>query len=93
MFGLFVEHGPYVVYKNMTGSNSSIFKCGVVLNPVESSPEFLVSRVFAVGLRDFAWTKQYSVLYIDNPVSVFFSTNKHDITVCVSVNCIVYLIT
>lgn len=23
MFGLFVEHGPYVVYKNLTGKNSS----------------------------------------------------------------------
>ncbi|XP_013864126.1 putative serine carboxypeptidase CPVL, partial [Austrofundulus limnaeus] len=44
MFGLFVEHGPYVVYKNLT-----------------------------VGMRDFAWTSRYSVLYIDNPVGTGFS--------------------
>lgn len=28
--------------------------------------------VFAVGLRDYAWTTRYSVLYIDNPVSVVY---------------------
>uniref|UniRef100_A0A8C5GN16 Probable serine carboxypeptidase CPVL n=1 Tax=Gouania willdenowi TaxID=441366 RepID=A0A8C5GN16_GOUWI len=44
MFGLFVEHGPYVVYENMT-----------------------------VGMRDYAWTSRYSVLYIDNPVGTGFS--------------------
>ena len=27
-----------------------------------------VFSVFAVGLRDYAWTTRYSVLYIDNPV-------------------------
>lgn len=44
MFGLFVEHGPYVVYKNLT-----------------------------VGMRDYAWTSTYSMLYIDNPVGTGFS--------------------
>uniref|UniRef100_A0A7N8YKN6 Probable serine carboxypeptidase CPVL n=1 Tax=Mastacembelus armatus TaxID=205130 RepID=A0A7N8YKN6_9TELE len=49
MFGLFVEHGPYVVYKNLT-----------------------------VGLRDYAWTTRYSVLYIDNPVGTGFSFTEDD---------------
>lgn len=49
MFGLFVEHGPYVVYKNLT-----------------------------VGLRDYAWTARYSVLYIDNPVGTGFSFTEDD---------------
>ncbi|XP_061919041.1 probable serine carboxypeptidase CPVL [Entelurus aequoreus] len=49
LFGLFVEHGPYVVYKNMT-----------------------------VGLRDYAWTKRYSVLYIDNPVGTGYSFTDDD---------------
>lgn len=49
MFGLFVEHGPYVVYENMT-----------------------------VGLRDYAWTSRYSVLYIDNPVGTGFSFTDDD---------------
>ncbi|XP_030014859.1 putative serine carboxypeptidase CPVL [Sphaeramia orbicularis] len=49
MFGLFVEHGPYVVFKNLT-----------------------------VGLRDFAWTTRYSVLYIDNPVGTGFSFTDDD---------------
>ncbi|XP_034030898.1 probable serine carboxypeptidase CPVL [Thalassophryne amazonica] len=49
MFGLFVEHGPYVVYKNMT-----------------------------VGMRDYAWTKRYSILYIDNPVGTGFSFTDDD---------------
>ncbi|XP_042345213.1 probable serine carboxypeptidase CPVL [Plectropomus leopardus] len=49
MFGLFVEHGPYVVNKNMT-----------------------------VSLRDYAWTKKYSVLYIDNPVGTGFSFTDDD---------------
>lgn len=26
MFGLFVEHGPYVVYKNLTGENSLVLQ-------------------------------------------------------------------
>ncbi|XP_017281911.1 probable serine carboxypeptidase CPVL [Kryptolebias marmoratus] len=49
MFGLFVEHGPYVVFKNLT-----------------------------VGMRDFAWTSRYSVLYIDNPVGTGFSFTDDD---------------
>ncbi|KAI3360949.1 hypothetical protein L3Q82_013157, partial [Scortum barcoo] len=49
MFGLFVEHGPYVVYKNLT-----------------------------IGLRDYAWTSRYSVLYIDNPVGTGFSFTDDD---------------
>uniref|UniRef100_G3NZR7 Probable serine carboxypeptidase CPVL n=1 Tax=Gasterosteus aculeatus aculeatus TaxID=481459 RepID=G3NZR7_GASAC len=49
VFGLFVENGPYVVYKNMT-----------------------------VGLRDYAWTSRYSVLYIDNPVGTGFSFTNDD---------------
>ncbi|XP_073341052.1 probable serine carboxypeptidase CPVL [Pagrus major] len=49
MFGLFVEHGPYVVYKNLT-----------------------------VGMRDYAWTSRYSVLYIDNPVGTGFSFTDDD---------------
>ncbi|XP_053700123.1 probable serine carboxypeptidase CPVL [Synchiropus splendidus] len=49
MFGLFVEHGPYVVFKNMT-----------------------------VGLREYAWTDRYSVLYIDNPVGTGFSFTDDD---------------
>uniref|UniRef100_A0A671UUI7 Probable serine carboxypeptidase CPVL n=1 Tax=Sparus aurata TaxID=8175 RepID=A0A671UUI7_SPAAU len=49
MFGLFVEHGPYVVYKNLT-----------------------------VGMRDYAWTSRYSVLYIDNPVGTGFSFTEDD---------------
>nr|XP_057941582.1 probable serine carboxypeptidase CPVL [Doryrhamphus excisus] len=49
LFGLFVEHGPYVVYKNMT-----------------------------VGLRDYAWTQRYSVLYIDNPVGTGYSFTDDD---------------
>uniref|UniRef100_A0A672I3B6 Probable serine carboxypeptidase CPVL n=1 Tax=Salarias fasciatus TaxID=181472 RepID=A0A672I3B6_SALFA len=49
LFGLFVEHGPYVVYKNLT-----------------------------VGLRDYAWTSRYSVLYIDNPVGTGFSFTDDD---------------
>uniref|UniRef100_A0A3Q1HS57 Carboxypeptidase vitellogenic like n=1 Tax=Acanthochromis polyacanthus TaxID=80966 RepID=A0A3Q1HS57_9TELE len=49
MFGLFVEHGPYVVFKNLT-----------------------------VGLRDYAWTTRYSVLYIDNPVGTGFSFTDDD---------------
>lgn len=34
-----------------------------LLNPVWSLP-----FIFAVSLRDYAWTSRYSVLYIDNPV-------------------------
>ncbi|XP_037641020.1 probable serine carboxypeptidase CPVL [Sebastes umbrosus] len=49
MFGLFVEHGPYVVFKNLT-----------------------------VGMRDYAWTLRYSVLYIDNPVGTGFSFTDED---------------
>ncbi|CAG12003.1 unnamed protein product, partial [Tetraodon nigroviridis] len=49
LFGLFAEHGPYVVYKNMT-----------------------------VGLRDYAWTSSYSVLYVDNPVGTGFSFTDDD---------------
>lgn len=29
------------------------------------------SSFFAVGYRDFAWTSSYSILYVDNPVSVY----------------------
>lgn len=49
LFGLFVEHGPYVVYENMT-----------------------------VGMRDYAWTSRYSMLYIDNPVGTGFSFTDDD---------------
>ncbi|XP_047455250.1 probable serine carboxypeptidase CPVL [Mugil cephalus] len=49
MFGLFVEHGPYVVHENLT-----------------------------VGLRDYAWTSKYSVLYIDSPVGTGFSFTDND---------------
>lgn len=40
---------------------------------------FLLSvLVFAVGLRDYAWTSRYNVLYIDNPVrmTLFFPHTK-----------------
>lgn len=46
-------------------------------NPVLSL--YLLSvLVFAVGLRDYAWTSRYNVLYIDNPVrmTVFFPHTK-----------------
>lgn len=32
--------------------------------------------VFAVGLRDYAWTSRYSVLYIDNPVRICCTFNS-----------------
>ncbi|CAG0881442.1 unnamed protein product [Cyprideis torosa] len=44
LFGLFNEHGPFSVDKNLT------------LVP-----------------REYAWTKKYSMLYIDNPVGTGFS--------------------
>lgn len=71
MFGLFVEHGPYVVYKNMTGKKR--FGSTAHVKVLEWLEPFLTSLIvsFAVGLRDFAWTSGYSVLYIDNPVSTY----------------------
>ncbi|XP_053570165.1 probable serine carboxypeptidase CPVL [Bombina bombina] len=49
MFGLFVEHGPYVVTENLT----------------------LIAR-------NFSWTSNYSMLYIDNPVGTGFSFTDDD---------------
>lgn len=73
MFGLFVEHGPYVVYKNMTGKKR-FGSTAHALRVLESwSERYLTSLIvfFAVGLRDYAWTSSYSILYVDNPVSIY----------------------
>lgn len=51
MFGLFNEHGPFVI----ADQNAS-----------------------KVNIREYAWTKSYSILYIDNPVGTGFSFTNDD---------------
>lgn len=48
-----------------------------------------VFSVSAVGLRDYAWTTRYSVLYIDNPVCIIMSHQNqlHENVIY----CVVYL--
>lgn len=49
MFGLFSEHGPFVIQAN--GSATA---------------------------REYAWTREFSVVYIDNPVGTGFSFTDSD---------------